>query len=332
MRSRSARAWVAGVVALVVLAGGAGLGALPASAQGRCVPRPGTQECLARMFADGGRYFNAKAWQRDIERANGNSPNMIAKYKAKFEALLQRAKTQAEKNKLVARYAKLVGTTSQTTPVPSWSRVDAVCKHLMTSQGYRYDSGLCKFWWQNFVIITGWQMDRAGGVTKIIVSGYLADEGPVRTTTVATLQFPGAVPMPNTAAWTAVDSPLPLIAWFKNERKQVYVPGTTKMINTIPLGMRESASVSQLLGLWGWGDANVEFSTALRKLLADADFNPVAAGGPNVLPGAAWPAFGTRGTVTATQLRDAGWLHPFPEKALWSSPVNPIAVMQPTLP
>jgi len=328
MRSRSARAWVAGVVALVVLAGGAGLGALPASAQGRCVPRPGTQECLARMFADGGAHFNAKAWQRDIAVADGQVGALYAKYKRLFEA----AKTSAAKEKVLEEYAKVSADSiaGPPTPVPSWSRVDAVCKHLMTSQGYRYDSGLCKFWWQNFVIITGWQMDRAGGVTKIIVSGYLADEGPVRTTTVATLQFPGAVPMPNTAAWTAVDSPLPLIAWFQTERRQVWNPTviTNKTDVTVPI--HESASAAQFLTMWGWGDAAVEFSSSVRALMVKAGFNPVAAGGPNVVPGAAWPAFGSRGTVTAAQLRAAGWLHPFPERALWSSPTNPIVRLFPS--
>jgi len=43
------RAWVAAVVGLVLLAGGTGLGVLPASAKGRCVPTPGTQECLSRL-------------------------------------------------------------------------------------------------------------------------------------------------------------------------------------------------------------------------------------------------------------------------------------------
>jgi len=49
MRSRRVRAWVAAVVGLVLLAGGTGLGVLPASAKGRCVPTPGTQECLSRL-------------------------------------------------------------------------------------------------------------------------------------------------------------------------------------------------------------------------------------------------------------------------------------------
>jgi len=53
------RAWIAGSVAPVVLAGGASLGALPASAKGRRVPTQATQERLPRMFADRGRCFNA---------------------------------------------------------------------------------------------------------------------------------------------------------------------------------------------------------------------------------------------------------------------------------
>ena len=322
--------WLAALTGLVMLLVGAGLGALPASAQGRCVPTPGTQECLSRLFADNGVHFNAKAWQADIDASMGTSPGLLAELKKKLAAT-------KGKQALVAKVVRWFdaatagnGSGGPPTRVPSWSRVDAVCRHLMTAQGYKYDSGLCRYWWQNFVVVTGWQMDRAGGVTKIIVSGYLADQGPTHTNTVATLQFPKPVPMPDTAAWTAEDSPLPLIAWFNTERRVVWkAPGTHG--GPVTISDHEMFSVGQLLGLWGWGDANVEFSTALRKLFDDAGFNPVAAGGPNIVPSAAWPAFGSRGLLSAKALKAAGWLHPFPQVAMDVAVGNPLAGLFPVV-
>jgi hypothetical protein len=287
-----------------------------AAAASSCRPRPGSEACLSYLFADGGAHFSAAQWRADIARASRPNQALYAKYKRLFDE----AKTAAEKQKILAKYDALAhgSAVGPNTPMPSMRTTYAVCRHLLVSQGYRYAPAMCAPWYANFQVITGWQLQEGNGQVDIEVFGYSRSGGPKETGQIAFLQFPTNPHLPDGGAWTAMDSPLPLIAWFRLVRSQKYDPAMLKVKDTSggTLATNESLSAAQFLGFWGYGYAPTEFSVEARRLMATAGFNPVEAGGPDVLPGHAWPAFTSR-ALTPSVLRTAGWEYVnWPERAL----------------
>lgn len=312
----SLRRWLGAVIGAVMLTAGVGLGALPAGAKTGCVPRPGSEACLSYLFADNGTHFSAVKWQADITKAEGTTPGL----NAKFHRLITKAKTQAEKTKVVQWFLKAIhgGGTQPGGDVPSWTTANSVCRKLLTGQGYKYARSLCQQWYAGFEVATGWKMQESNGQTTITVFGYTPNSKLVNGE-IAYLQFPKWVQMPDTAAWTAEDSPLPLISWFRVMRSQRFDPGMVHLKSDQggTLGDNESISAAQFLGFWGYGYSPVFWSTEVRRLMTDAHFNPLMAGGPNVAdPAKTWPVWTSR-VLNSKVLRAAGWEYvAWPEVAI----------------
>lgn len=296
------------VLAAVAVATSLSLGTVQVAAATSCRPAPGSEACLSYLFADGGAHFNATVWQADIMKAEGTTPGLDAK----FHRLITKAKTQAQKTKVVQWFLTAIhgGGTQPGSGVPSWAMADRMCHKVMPSVGFKYAKSVCQSWYGNFAIVTGWKMWEGDNHTQIDILGYpqaQPNDGP----NLAVLDFPGWVKMPDTAAWTAEDSPLPLIAWFQTMRHQRFDPGALHLKPTQAgtLGDKESAAATQFLAFWGWGYAPVFFSTGVRHLMADAGFNPIMAGGPNLpFPAKAWPAWTSR-ALHPVALRASGWLY-----------------------
>lgn len=306
--------WFGAAVAAAMLTAGVGLGALPVEAKGACVPRPGSEACLSYLFADNGAHFSTKVWQADILKAEGTTPSLAAK----FERLIRRAKTQAEKTKIDQWFEKTIRGSPTSAVFPSWPTANRVCKKLVTTAGWKYHVGSCQFWYDNFGVVTGWQLQEGNGESVIQVYGYTPRSHLTPGPDLATLQFPGDTKMPDTAAWTAQDSPLPLIAWFNIERRQRFDSGMLHLQSDQggTVGDNESISAAQFLAFWGYGYVPLFWSNELRALMKDAGFNPIMAGGPNEPPGAGLAPFTSR-VLDASVLRAAGWDYTaWPEVAL----------------
>lgn len=304
------------VLAAVVMTTSVGLGAVQVAAASSCRPTPGSEACLSGLFADNGAHFNAATWQRDITAAENPNAGLYAK----FEALFRAAKTVAKKLKVEKEYEALTKSTGNgpPTPVPSWTAANKVCRRLLVGQGYKYAKFLCQQWYAGFEVATGWKMQESNGQTTITVYGYTPNSKLVNGE-IAYLQFPKWVQMPDTAAWTAEDSPLPLISWFRVMRSQRFDPGMVHLKSDQggTLGDNESISAAQFLGFWGYGYSPVFWSTELRRLMTDAHFNPLMAGGPNVAdPAKTWPVWTSR-VLNSKVLRAAGWEYvAWPEVAI----------------
>ena len=301
----------------VMLAAGVGFGAFPAGAEATCVPRPGSAACLLGVFADNGTHFNAAVWQKEITVATNPNQTLYKKFLNAFNA----AKTTAAKVKALLQYQKAAGVTNAgpPTPLPSWPTANRVCKMLLTTAGFKYHVGMCRNWWGGFPVVTSWQAQIGYPDDQITIMGYSPRARVKEIQEIATFQFPKWVPMPDTAAWTAVDSPLPLIAWFRTERSQRFDYGMVHLYyNSHPtLGDNESISAAQFLAFWGYGYTPIFFSTEVRHLMADVGFNPIMAGGPNVPnPAKAWPAWTSR-ALDPKVLKASGWLYTaWPEIAI----------------
>lgn len=300
------RLWLCGVAVSIAVAIGGGV-AQAAVASG-CRVTSGSTTCLSHLFRNNGTEFNASVWAQDLSVAQGNaSPALLARYRRLFAKAL----TSKEKRAILARYNRVAHITAKSLygTFPPISQALAMCRRLLQAAGYRYDKSACEDWYASgFDIITSWQYSGPGSNAGIAVYGFNPNHMN-QPQEIAELQFPGSVPGVENAAWRVVDSPLPLIAWFKAERSVRYEPSASQS----SLAGKEWPSAAQFLGFWGYGYTPVLFSPEVRRAMKAAGFNPLMAGGPNVPPGRSWPSWTTRSMAT---LRVAGWRYDWPEAAL----------------
>jgi hypothetical protein len=155
-------------------------------------------------------------------------------------------------------------------------------------------------------VISGWQLLKgyhAGENLALYVNGPPgAGSGiPIQTT----VSFFGHLG----PAWYAMDSPLPLIALFRQFRGTIWPDKPLELSTNVQV--QHAAVFLQEVDAYAYTET---FAPELLKIMAAAGMNPIMWGGPNIPPGSRPPAWNTYYLQPKVMLRD-GWAHPVPEVA-----------------